>query len=61
MVLAGLAWVLLMDAFEAAKADLGDRAEQAWLDVRYEDLLNDPNGTVGECSSSSASPTGRLP
>ena len=44
VVLAGLAWVILMDAFEAAKADLPERS---WLDVRYEDLLADSASTIG--------------
>ncbi len=42
-VLAGLEWKLLMEAFEAAKS--GIPSEQ-WLDVKYEDLLVDPKGTV---------------
>ena len=42
--MAGLAWVLLIEAFEAARGELAD---QAWLDVRYEDLLADADGVVG--------------
>ena len=44
VVLAGLAWVLLLDAFEAARAELPERS---WLDVRYEDLLAEPEVTIG--------------
>lgn len=39
VVLAGLGWRLLMDAYEAARAAL---APEQWLQVRYEDLLEDP-------------------
>ena len=39
VLLAGLAWKLLVDAFEAAKQEIGD---EHWLEVRYEDLLDDP-------------------
>jgi hypothetical protein len=42
VVLAGLAWVLLLDAFEAARSEL---SPDAWLDVRYEDLLAAPDAT----------------
>jgi hypothetical protein len=38
-VLAGLEWKLLMEAFEAAKAQV---RPDHWLDVRYEDLLAEP-------------------
>jgi hypothetical protein len=44
VVLAGLAWVLLLEAFEAARAELPERS---WLDVRYEDLLAEPDATIG--------------
>lgn len=39
VTLAGLNWRLLIDAFEAARAAL---PEDAWLEVRYEDVLADP-------------------
>lgn len=39
VVLAGLAWKLLMDAFDAARVSV---PAQQWLDVRYEDVLADP-------------------
>jgi hypothetical protein len=44
VALAGLAWVLLIEAFETARGELAD---QAWLDVRYEDLLADADSVVG--------------
>jgi hypothetical protein len=43
VVLAGLAWVLLLEAFEAARADLPDHA---WIDLRYEDLLDAPEPSL---------------
>lgn len=43
VVLAGLAWVMLIDAFEAARAEL---AGHQWLDVRYEDLVAAPAGVI---------------
>ena len=48
VLLAGLAWKLLLDAFEVARAPL--RPEQ-WLDIRYEDLLRDVRGTFGQIVS----------
>jgi ABC-type phosphate transport system substrate-binding protein len=39
VLLAGLGWKLLMDAYERARGDL---REQAWLEVRYEDVVADP-------------------
>jgi hypothetical protein len=44
VVLAGLAWVMLMDVFETAREALPERA---WLDVRYEDLLTEPTSEIG--------------
>jgi hypothetical protein len=38
-VLAGLQWSLLIEAFEACRSDIG---EERWLELRYEDLLEDP-------------------
>jgi hypothetical protein len=44
VVLAGLEWKLLIDAFDRAKAALpADR----WLNVRYEDVVADPRGSFG--------------
>ena len=43
VLLAGLAWKLLLDAFEQARAAVP--ADQ-WLDVRIEDLTADPRGQV---------------
>jgi hypothetical protein len=41
VLLAGLGWKILIDAFEAARPgpDSGH-----WMDVRYEDMLADPRG-----------------
>ena len=41
VLLAGLAWKLLLDAFDEARREI---AEERWLDVRYEDILDDPRG-----------------
>jgi len=44
VVLAGLAWRLLMDAYDAAAAAVGaDR----WLEVRYEDVVAEPRRELG--------------
>jgi hypothetical protein len=43
VVLAGLAWKLLMDAFDAAHASI---PPEQWLDVRYEDVLEEPRKQV---------------
>ena len=43
-LLAGLVWKHVVQAHEAARADL---APGRWLDVRYEDLLADPRGQLG--------------
>jgi len=45
VLLAGLAWKLLLDAFEETRAALP--AEQ-WLELRYEDLLTDPRARTSE-------------
>jgi Sulfotransferase family len=42
-VLAGVQWKMLLDAFESARAAI-DPAR--WLDVRYEDFLEDPGSTI---------------
>jgi hypothetical protein len=39
VTLAGLAWKILMDAFEAARARI---PADHWLDLHYEDFLSDP-------------------
>ena len=39
VVLAGIAWKMLLDAFEEARRELPDAQ---WLEVRYEDLVADP-------------------
>lgn len=43
VVLAGLAWKLLIDAFEAARSET---PAAQWMDVRYEDVVTDPRGQV---------------
>ena len=42
VLLAGLAWKILIDAFEAARLEL---APEHWLEVRYEDVLAEPRET----------------
>jgi hypothetical protein len=42
-VLAGVQWKMLIDAFEAARDTI---PPERWLDVRYEDFLADPEGTI---------------
>lgn len=44
-VLAGLEWKMLIDAFEEAKASV---EPERWLEVRYEDVLEDPQGRIEE-------------
>jgi hypothetical protein len=39
VVLAGIAWKLLLDAFDAARAEVPD---SDWLELRYEDVLDAP-------------------
>jgi len=43
VVLAGLAWKLLMDAFEQARASV---PPGQWIDVRYEDVVAEPRPHV---------------
>ena len=43
VVLAGIEWKLLIDAFEQAKEAIPARQ---WLDVRYEDVVADPRGSI---------------
>jgi hypothetical protein len=43
VVLAGLGWKLLVDAFGEARAAI---PASQWLEVRYEDVLADPRGQV---------------
>jgi hypothetical protein len=45
VLLAGIEWKLLMDAFDRAKEAVG---AERWLDVRYEDVVADPRGSFGE-------------
>ncbi|MGH9095633.1 MAG: sulfotransferase family protein [Acidimicrobiales bacterium] len=42
-VLAGLAWKVLMDAFEEARSKV---STDGWLDLRYEDFLDDPRQSL---------------
>ena len=42
-VLAALEWKLLMDTFEQARSRV---APERWVDVRYEDLVQDPRGVT---------------
>ncbi|MCU1449572.1 MAG: hypothetical protein JWP02_1742 [Acidimicrobiales bacterium] len=45
VLLAGLAWKLLLDAFDESRAAIGgDR----WLEVRYEDVLTEPRARTAE-------------
>jgi hypothetical protein len=41
VALAGIAWMMLMDASEACPPEVAPRR---WLDVRYEDVIADPTG-----------------
>ncbi|HZQ87050.1 MAG TPA: sulfotransferase [Acidimicrobiales bacterium] len=43
VVLAGLAWKLLLDAFDVAQAATSDRP---WLVLRYEDVVAEPESTM---------------
>ena len=43
VVLAGLSWKLLLDAFGAARASI---PAHQWLEVHYEDVLADPRGQI---------------
>jgi hypothetical protein len=45
VLLAGLQWKVLMDAFEEAKEAI---PAGRWLDVRYEDFVGDPGGYTEE-------------
>jgi hypothetical protein len=44
LVLAGLQWRLLMDAFEEAREGM---PSSQWMDLRYEDFVDDPQANVG--------------
>jgi hypothetical protein len=48
VILAGLAWKLLMDALDDARSKL---PPDCWLDVRYEDIVADPRATFHEMLS----------
>ena len=43
VVLAGLEWKLMMDAFDEAKAHI---PAELWTDVRYEDFVHDPRAQL---------------
>lgn len=43
VVLAGLEWRVLMDAFDASRAAV---PAHRWMDVRYEDFVREPRGQV---------------
>ncbi|GIU85506.1 MAG: hypothetical protein KatS3mg009_0021 [Acidimicrobiia bacterium] len=43
VLLAGLAWKLLMDAYERARSSV---PAAAWMDVRYEDFVREPAAVV---------------
>ncbi|MBV9042288.1 MAG: sulfotransferase [Acidimicrobiia bacterium] len=45
VLLAGLAWKLLLDAFDEARREIDD---ERWLELRYEDVLADPRARTGE-------------
>ena len=45
VLLAGLAWKLLLDAFDEAQHEIGD---DRWMEIRYEDLLADPRRRSAE-------------
>lgn len=45
VVLAGIAWMMLIDAWETARALL---PADSWIDIRYEDLIADPLGATGK-------------
>ncbi len=44
-VLAGIAWKILMDAFDDARAKI---PSERWLEVRYEDILDNPRERFAE-------------
>lgn len=44
VLLAGLAWKMLVDAFDTARDALGD--ESRWLEVRYEDVVAEPDAIM---------------
>lgn len=46
-VLAGIWWLLLLDAFDAARAEIGD---DRWLELRYEDVLAHPHDELGRAA-----------
>jgi hypothetical protein len=45
VLLAGLEWKLLIDAFDAAKAFV---ESSRWYEVRYEDIVLDPRGRIAD-------------
>ena len=48
VVLAGIAWKILIDSYERSSKQL---CEKNYLQVRYEDVLDDPVGKIGEILS----------
>jgi hypothetical protein len=44
-VLAGIQWMMLIDAFDAARQRI---AADRWLELRYEDIVADPRGRLQE-------------
>ena len=45
VVLAGIQWKMLLDAFDAARAEL---PPDRWLELRYEDVVADPRARIAE-------------
>jgi hypothetical protein len=45
VVLAGIAWKMLMDAFDETRQSIPD---DLWVEVRYEDLVSDPRSSFTE-------------
>jgi hypothetical protein len=45
VMLAGIAWKMLMDAFDETRACIPD---DLWMEVRYEDLVSDPRSSFAE-------------
>jgi len=45
VLLAGLAWKLLLDAFDGARQQIDSTR---WLEIRYEDVLADPRGRTAD-------------
>lgn len=56
VVLAGLEWMVMMDAFEAAKARI---PEEDWMDLRYEDFVDEPRRSAEALVRFSGLPSSR--